>query len=161
MPEIPVCECGHWEEDHFGEVCHNCKYYYTKWGDMKERKVSTCQKYKQKYIAELGYIDSCRLYIGERGGLQISICFDFGSSHQCMGGWSLGGDKSMTSKPVIYGLMNFFGVTELKDIVGKYAYAIRESHGARIKGIRKNEYDEKEDKTESYIWSFEKYFGEA
>jgi hypothetical protein len=161
MNDIGLCECEHWKDEHYIGSCFACKYYYTKYGDIKEHKVSKCQKYEQKYSAELGYIDSCRLYIGERGGLQISICFDFGGSHQCMGGYSLGGRKSMTSKPVIYDLMSFFGVTELKDIVGKYAYAIRKLNGNNdIIGIRKNVYDEKDDKTKSYVWSFRRYFGE-
>lgn len=152
MPKISVCECGHFEDDHFPD-CHNCRYYYQH-GDMHERKESKCKHFRKYYTAELGIIDEVTLRIEDHGLMQLMVCFDFGGTHQC---YDLGILDTYRKKKgrrigtaygldVILQLLRYFKVDELHKIKGRYAYALRTERetNALIHGIKRTEFDGKD-----------------
>jgi hypothetical protein len=148
--EVPICECGHWENDHHGE-CFDCKWQWDKYGKINEIGQSKCSHFNPMYTAQLGKIESVTFGIEDHGCMNIRMCFDFGGSGQCydMGILDTYDKKKEHRVGTAYGLdlirqlLNYFGVDKLDDIVGKLAYAIRDKEvNPMIRGVKRNPVEE-------------------
>ncbi len=145
--EIPLCQCGHFEDAHIdnaGKGCFTCNYEQ-KNPDLK------CNGFEEKYLAELGLVDSAKIGFQREDAifLGIQVCFDFGGTHQCfMSGIFDSFDKEKDRRVgTAYGcdyivqFLDYFGIGEASQLIGKYVYALRKKHGDSIEGFLLNEPD--------------------
>lgn len=101
---------------------------------------------------ELGKITNVDLCIEDHGILTLMVSFDFGGTCQGFGGYALDTSPAKPKGPrigsgagtdFILRLLRLFGVNRLEEIVGRSAYAIRETDGwnSPIIGIETPKFD--------------------
>lgn len=145
--EIPLCKCGHFEDDHIdggGRGCFNCNY------EQKNPNLK-CNTFEQKYLVELGQVESAKIGFQREDAcfLGIQVCFDFGGSGQCFSSGIFDSYDKKKNRRVgtdygcdyIVQFLEYFGIGDSSQLVGKYIYAVREKHGDYIKGFLLNKPD--------------------
>lgn len=143
MPEIPICDCGCFEDEHIdNDGCFNCNY---------EQPKPICESFRPTYIAELGKVKSCTIGFQREDAifLGISVEFDFGGSGQCfMSGIFDSYDKTKDRRigtevgcDYIVQFLDYFGIGKPEQLVDKYVYALRKKSRDSIVGFLLNEPD--------------------